>query len=286
MRVLPLTLVVLIPLAANSILNRLAILDGEIGALDFAAIRLASGAAMLALLILWRDGALPRVSAGRITGAASLLIYMLFFSLAYLRLDAGIGALILFGGVQVTMFAGALLAREAIPARRWIGAALAFSGLVYLMWPRGGVDANLAASLSMAFAALGWGIYSLIGRRIGDPLRDTAENFLLAAPFAALAALLLSPGHAMSATGIALACVSGAITSALGYVLWYWLLARIASSVAAVVQLSVPILIGVAGIVFLSEPITATFAIAAALVLGGVAVAVFGGQRTKGSSGS
>ncbi len=277
MRLLLLTSLVMVAFAANSVLNRAALAGGEIGPLDFAVIRVASGALALALLVLWRDRRLSLLGPHRVAGVLSLSLYMLAFSVAYVALDAGVGALILFGGVQVTMFAGAVLAREAMPARRWLGAAVAFAGLVWLLWPgRGAAGSPLHGGL-MVMAALGWGIYSLAGRHSGEPLRATAANFVLAAPLCGFV-LLVAPMRldALPATpfGIGLAVVSGVVTSAMGYALWYSVLPRLAASIAAVAQLTVPVIALAGGVAFLGESVTAKLVAASVLVLGGVALSV------------
>jgi drug/metabolite transporter (DMT)-like permease len=192
MRLAALTALVMTAFAANSILNRMAVGPGLIGATDFALVRALAGAAMLGLLVLARHRALPLSSRRRIPGALGLALYLVGFSTAYIAIDAGIGALILFGGVQLTMFAGAVLSGEAMAPRRWIGAALAMAGLAWLVWPAGAVVLPLPPVLAMLGAALGWGIYSLVGRRATDPLAETAANFVLAAP---LCAAVLWPGR-------------------------------------------------------------------------------------------
>src|SRR5690606_25197566 len=169
--------------AANSVLNRMGVGQGHIGAVDFAVVRLLAGAAMLGLLIsvrhLRRAGTLsPGAPRRRVVGAMSLLVYLFGFSLAYGALDAGVGALILFGMVQITMFAGALILGEAVMPRRWLGAGLAFAGLMWLLAPGAGTAVSAPHAAMMAAAGLGWGVYSLSARGAADPLGATAWNFL------------------------------------------------------------------------------------------------------------
>jgi drug/metabolite transporter (DMT)-like permease len=242
---------------------------------------------MLVALVLVQRRALPLLSRRRIPGALGLAVYLLGFSFAYLAIDAGIGALILFGGVQLTMFAGAVLAGEAMPSRRWIGAGLAMAGLAWLVWPTGAVALPPLATVAMLAAALGWGVYSLVGRRATDPLAETAANFILAAPLCALA-LLAVPGVGPSATaqGVALAILSGAVTSGLGYALWYAVLPRLEASVSGLVQLSVPVIAMAGGVLLLNEAVTPRMAGAALVTLGGIAYGLGAFQRTRGSSGS
>jgi drug/metabolite transporter (DMT)-like permease len=193
-RLVALTALVMTAFAANSILNRMAVGPGLIGATDFALIRAVAGAVTLGGLVVLRRSALPLRSMRRVPGALGLSVYLVGFSVAYLAIDAGVGALILFGGVQVTMFAGAVLAGEAMAARRWIGSGLALAGLAWLVWPVGEVALPVLATLAMLAAALGWGVYSLVGRKATDPLAETAANFVLAAPLCALCAVCMAGG--------------------------------------------------------------------------------------------
>ena len=268
MRLFLLTALTMVAFAANSVLNRWAVGPGHIGAVEFAMIRLVSGAAMLAMLVLWQRGGLAWPgSRGRLAGVLGLSAYLIGFSLAYRGLDAGTGALVLFGTVQVTMFAGALVSGEAVPGRRWAGAALALAGLGLMAAP--GVVAFGPPAL-MAVAGLGWGIYSLAGRGATDPLAATAWNFLLSVPLVVplgLAGGVVYP----DATGVALAVVSGAMTSGLGYALWYAILPRLEAVRAAVAQLTVPVIAALGGAVLLAELPGLRFWLAAVLVLGGVA---------------
>lgn len=270
MRLLALTALVMVAFAANSVLNRMAVGAGQIDAASFAAIRLAAGAAMLALLLVWRDGRLSL--SGSVAGVAGLLVYLFGFSLAYGRLDAGTGALLLFGTVQVVMFAGALRSGEALPPRRMIGAALSLAGLAVLLAPQGA--GGLAAYAAMVGAGIGWGVYSLAGRGARDALAATAGNFVLSLPVGLAVALLIgaAPAEAM-AGGVALAVLSGAVTSGMGYALWYRILPQLGAGRAAVAQLTVPLIAAAGGAALIGEGVGLAFALAAVLVLGGVAIA-------------
>ena len=182
MRLFLLTAVTMTAFAANSVLNRMALAEGGIDAVSFGTIRLAAGALTLALLCWLMRGGLRLGGPARVTGVLSLLLYIYGFSLAYDVLDAGLGALILFGVVQITMFAGGILAREPMPPLRWAGAGLAFAGLAWLLWPGAGVPVSPPHGALMAAAGVGWGLYSLAGRRGGDALQATAANFIIAVP--------------------------------------------------------------------------------------------------------
>jgi len=266
--------VTMVAFAANSLLNRLALAEGTTGPASFAAIRLAAGAAVLCALVLAGRGGTGRLRSELRPGhAASLAVYMLGFSFAYVTLDAGLGALILFGAVQITMFAGGMVAGDAIPPRRLSGAGLAMAGLVGLLWPAGASAPPLAGAILMTLAGIGWGIFSLKGRGGRDPLGAMAGSFLLALP-AGLVALAAVGGDGLDTRGALLAVISGAVTSGLGYALWYRVLPQLASSAAAVLQLSVPVLAMAGGAVFLGEVVGVRATVAAVVVLGGVALAV------------
>ena len=270
MRLFLLTALTMLAFAANSVLNRWAVGPGHIGAAEFAMIRLISGAVMLGALVLWRRGgwAWPGWR-GRVAGVLGLSAYLIGFSLAYRGLDAGTGALVLFGTVQVTMFLGAVVSREVVPVRRWAGAGLALSGLALIAVP--GAAHGVPLGL-MAVAGVGWGLYSLAGRGAADPLAATAWNFLLSVPLVVPLGLLAGVAPP-DATGIALAVVSGAVTSGLGYALWYAVLPRLGAARAAVAQLTVPVIAALGGALLLRELPGPRFWIAAVLVLGGVALA-------------
>lgn len=286
MRLFLLALLTMMAFAANSVLNRMAVGAGLIDPLGFAVLRLLAGALMLALLLglrrVLRGGAVWPGAEGRLAGVFGLLLYLFGFSFAYLGLDAGTGALILFGMVQITMFGGALLSRERVPGRRWLGAGLAFAGLVTLLAP-GGAGGLLVPAAAMALAGFGWGIYSLAGRGARDPLAATAANFVLALPVG-LPLLLVPTGAvtvALTPLGFWLAVVSGAVTSGLGYALWYALVPQLGAARAAVAQLTVPVIAAAAGLVLLGEGLGLRFVLAAGLVLGGVALASLNGQSRR-----
>lgn len=268
MRVFLLTLLVMTAFAANSVLNRAAVGGGHIGSLDFAALRLVTGALVLATVAGITSGR-RWLGAFRTVNIGALALYMLAFSLAYRGLPAGAGALILFGTVQITMFGGAVADGEAIPWQRWVGAALALVGLGWMFLP--GTDGlPLDAAVAMAAAGVGWGIYSLRGRAGGPPIDTTAASFLGAAPLAVLA-WMLAPDASVDGTGVALAILSGAVTSGLGYALWYTILPALGATRAALWQLTVPVIAVAGGILLLGEVVTARLVLSCALVVGGVA---------------
>jgi len=270
LRTLALTAAAMLAFAANSLLCRLALHDDGIDPASFGSLRLAAGAAMLGLVLQLRSGERSRAPADW-PAATMLFAYVALFSFAYLSLPAGTGALILFGAVQLTMFGVGLRAGETFRADAWCGLALAIAGLVYLVSP--GVAAPPPAGAAMmAGAGVAWGVYSLRGRGVADPLAATSANFLRAAPLAWLLNLLFAAGVHADARGVALAVASGALTSGLGYVIWYAALNGLSAMRAATVQLSVPPIAAIGGVLFLSEALTPRLLAASAAILGGVAL--------------
>ena len=273
-RILLFTLLAMIAFAGNSLLCRLALKAGEIDAASFTALRLVSGALILALLVFLRHRRLPRE--GGWLSAFALFAYAAAFSFAYLSLMAGTGALLLFGAVQTLMIGYGLHKGERFHARQWLGLGLAAAGLVGLLLP--GISAPpLAGSLLMIVAGIAWGVYSLRGRGAGDPTLVTAGNFLRAVPFALVTSLVatVAMGQATaSPAGVVYALASGAIASGLGYALWYAVLPALKASSAATVQLSVPVLAALGGVVFLGEAVSLRLALASVAVLGGIALVI------------
>jgi drug/metabolite transporter (DMT)-like permease len=270
MRALALTVAAMLAFAANSLLCRMALQQGGIDAASFGSIRLVSGALTLAVVMRLRSRSGPAARADWLA-AAMLFAYVAFFSFAYLSLSAGTGALILFGAVQLTMLGAGLRAGEMFGPVAWSGFVLAVAGLIYLVSPGVTSPPPLGAAL-MAVAGVAWGVYSLRGRGVADPLAATARNFARAAPMAlVLSALLAGSAHA-DAGGIALAVASGALTSGIGYVIWYAALPWLSAMRAATVQLSVPLIAAFGGVIFLSEAITPRLAAASVAILGGIAI--------------
>ncbi len=282
-----LVLIVLIAFAANSVLGRMAIGGGYMDALGFGLLRLASGASML-LALCWRQiqpggsgsQSIPPVKwSEALSGGAALTLYMIGFCLAYQGLDAGLGALVLFGVVQISMFGWGALRGNRIGAGQILGASMAFLGLAYVVWPSGPVQVPLGASLLMAASGFGWAAYTLLGRGAREPLRASAMNFLVATimmfPFVLLT---LSELH-VSGTGVVLAVLSGAVTSGLGYALWYRVLPQLQSATAATIQLSVPVIAIIGGAVILAEPVGLRLMLGTVAVLGGIALVIWSAPK-------
>ena len=281
MRTLLLTAVAMVAFAANSVLCRQALGFGLIDAASFTTVRMISGAMMLALIVLLRRQ--PRKpGTANWKSAAMLFTYMAFFSFAYITLNAGTGALILFGAVQLTMFVYALRGGEDFPLLSWVGLALAVFGLVYLVSP-GVTSPDPVGAILMAISGVAWGIYSLIGRGAADPLEATARNFVYSVPLVLIVSLIFLDQMNFSTHGFVLAVASGAITSGCGYVIWYAVLPSLTAARAATVQLSVPAIAALGGVILLSEAITPRLVLASVATLGGVAM-VLAQRRAKTSS--
>lgn len=270
-RTIVLTAFAMLPLAANSWFCRAALRDTAIDAASFTSIRLVSGALMLWLLVKLSRNA--RAGAGNWPSAIALFGYATLFSFAYLSLTAATGALLLFGAVQVTMIGLGLWRGERLDGMQALGVTLAFGGLVGLLLP--GLSAPpLAGALLMIGAGVSWGIYSVRGKGAGDPTRVTAGNFIRAVPIAAGLSLVLLNEASLDSAGFWYAVASGSLTSALGYVLWYTVVPMITSTSAATVQLSVPVIVAIGGVVLLAEPITLRLVLASAAVLGGIGLVI------------
>lgn len=274
----------LIAFAGNSLLCRMALLPGSDGssAIDpklFTSLRLLSGALVLAPVLLRRQG--EKTSSARPTSAAffSLFIYAITFSESYVTVPAGIGALILFGVVQIQMIGVALFRGERLRPLQVLGFVLAIAGMLVLCLPSGAdgaADVDGKGALLMVVAGIGWGAYTLLGRGAKDPVRVTAINFAYAAPGALVLGLIAVMGSTPLPTlrGVVLSIVCGAITSGLGYALWYTALRGHTRTSAAAVQLLVPIFASVGGFLLLGEEPTLRLAVSTVLVLGGVAAAI------------
>jgi len=276
LRIALFTLVAMIAFAGNSLLCRVALKQGQIDGASFTALRLGAGAIVLCLIVLWRSH--PRHLAGSWTSALALFAYAAAFSFAYLSLTAGTGALLLFGAVQTLMIGYGLWSGERFSFRQWSGLLLACGGLVGLMLP--GLSAPpLTGSLLMLAAGVAWGVYSLRGRGAGDPTCVTAGNFLRAVPFALLLSFALSHEAHLTSAGIAYALVSGAIASGLGYALWYSVLPFLKASNAATVQLSVPVIAALGGVLLLGETLTLRLILTSVAIIGGIALVVLRRKR-------
>jgi drug/metabolite transporter (DMT)-like permease len=274
-RLILITTLAMLAFAANSLLCRVALRDTTIDAASFTAVRLASGALVLALLVRAR-GSRP-TEAGSWAAAACLFGYAAFFSFAYRQLSAATGAILLFGAVQTAMLSWGLATGERLRRLQIVGLLLAVGGLVYMLLPGLAAPPLLGAAFMIA-AGVSWAGYSLLGRGTKDPTKATAGNFLRAVPFAAVLFLAHQAGQQGSTsvdhTGALYAVISGAVTSGLGYVLWYAALPALTATSAAVIQLSVPAIAALGGVVLLAEPLSSRLAIASVTIMGGIALTI------------
>ena len=270
-RIISLTSLAMIAFAGNSLLCRQALQHTNIDPASFTAIRLISGALMLWLVVRVKQDA--PVGNGNWLSAIALFAYAAGFSFAYVSLPAASGALLLFGAVQATMIGHGIWAGERLLGWQMVGVLMAFGGLVGLLLP--GLSAPpLFGSLLMLGAGVAWGIYSLRGKGAGDPTRVTAGNFLRTVPIAVSLSLLMFNDVSVDTAGVLLAVSSGALASGLGYAIWYAALPALKNTSAATVQLSVPVIAALGGIVFLGEPLTLRLILASIAILGGIALVI------------
>jgi len=267
-----LTALTMVAFASNSILCRLALGEQAIDAASFTALRLLSGAAMLAVILAYRNDqfSLKKVN---LVSASMLYIYAACFSFSYIKLSVATGALLLFGAVQLTMTGFAIAKGERPGLHSWLGILTAFAGLIYLLLP--GVSAPpLFSAMLMIIAGIAWGIYTLRGKGAEQPIVTTGWNFIGTIPLAILTVLLSEADIRLTSEGIILSVVSGALASSLGYAIWYSVLPRIKPINAATLQLSVPIIAAFGGLVLVGEAVSLRLLIASLLVLGGIYVTI------------
>jgi drug/metabolite transporter (DMT)-like permease len=279
-RTASLTLLALIAFASNSLLTRLALGTHQIDAATFTAIRLAAGAIVLTLIVRAQAGSWTPLRGRDLRGPLALFAYAAPFSFAYLRIGAAVGALVLFGVVQLTMIGYALFSGERPAALTWTGIALACFGLAFLTVPSV-AQPDPIGLLLMTVAGVAWGVYSLVGRKASAPLAANARGFLWSTPLAIALVLLLRTSAHPSGRGIALALVSGALTSGLGYAIWYRALRHLSVTQAAVAQLTVPVIAALAAVPLLNERLTTRLIIAGAAVLPGVGLVLLARARKR-----
>lgn len=270
-----LTVLALFSFAGNSVLCRMALTDEVIDAASFTSIRLFSGIVFLLFLVVIKTKEKMTIATGSWLSSLLLFLYAIAFSYAYLTLDTGTGALILFGAVQATMIMSGLLKGRQFLVIEWVGLLLALLGLVALLMP-GAAAPSLTGFVLMAGSGIAWAFYTLAGKNSKNPLIDTANNFLRTLPFIAMTMLLTFSEIQISNKGILLAIASGAVMSGLGYAIWYSVLPSLTLTQAAILQLTVPIIAAVGGVLFSNEVITIKLISSSILVLGGVLVVTVG----------
>ncbi|WP_340675299.1 DMT family transporter [Paraperlucidibaca sp.] len=274
------TVFALLAFAGNSILCRMALGEGAIDPASFTIIRLFSGIIVLMVAVFCIRKKSESSAVGSWRGAAMLFIYAVTFSYGYVSLDTGTGALILFGSVQITMAIMNIISGGRPSLYEWLGMIVAFSGLAYLVLP-GLTTPSIMGFALMAFSGAAWSGYTLIGKGSVDPLRDTAYNFLRTSPLILFFIYFTFESYDVSSNGFLLAVVSGAVTSGMGYLLWYIAIGGLSITKAAAVQLFVPIIAAFGGLVFSNEIITMHLIEASVLILGGVLAVILGSSRSK-----
>ncbi|MDP6466252.1 MAG: DMT family transporter [Pirellulaceae bacterium] len=264
----------LLAFAANSLLCRMALGGQLIDPVSFTTLRLVSGAlALIPISRLVAESKAPQKMKGSWSSGFALFAYAAAFSLAYVSLSTGMGALILFGSVQVTMIGAAIRSGEKLGVAQWVGLAVAMGGLVFLVLP--GISApDPIGALLMCISGIAWGVYSIRGKGVSTPVVMTATNFARSAPMAIIVSAVAFSSVQLQPMGVLLALTSGVVTSGVGYILWYKTLRRLTTTQASVVQLMVPVLAAFGGITFLSEKVTVRLIAASTLILGGVALAI------------
>ncbi|MEO0545585.1 MAG: DMT family transporter [Pseudomonadota bacterium] len=278
MRLFLLTSLTMIAFAGNSVLGRLALADGSMDAASYSFLRVVSAVVLLLALVKLRYPARFSNIKRESNWAAALALfgYVAGFSYAYQALDTGMGALILFSCVQAMMIGWGLYKGDRPGVLEWLGIAMAFGAFVFLMSP-GLTAPPLVASVIMGLAGVAWGVYSLLGKRATNPLLATTGNFTRVVPMVialSLISVLVVDTFTVTPFGVTMAVLSGAVTSALGYALWYQVLPLLTATRAAIVQLTVPVLATFGGIVFAGEGLTLRFALCSAFILLGIALSV------------
>ncbi|TKF31601.1 DMT family transporter [Vibrio kanaloae] len=303
MQTVIITFITLVAFAANSVLCRWALVDQTIDPLSFSIVRMLSGAlTLLILLTLASNAKRKQVKASDsntsiytkvrtqfdLTAILTLLVYMFGFSFAYLTLGAGLGALVLFVAVQFTMIAAHLLAGNRMSSLEWVGCLLSVAGLIYLLMPTESTgSSDLISIILMALAGVGWGIYTLAGKKSTNALQSTTANFgfgsLVILALLSLLAFIPSVTEQISITkqGLIYAVLSGAVASGVGYSLWYYVVKKLNIVVASIAQLSVPVIATLGGVLVLSEPVTMQFVISSTVILLGISLVLVAPKLKK-----
>lgn len=284
LKILLATSFALLAFAGNSVFCRLALSDEAIDAASFTVIRLLSGILVLVIILLLAKFIQQRQSSTVLGGNQAkgswlagflLFLYAVTFSYAYISLDTGIGALILFGAVQITMILISIFSGNRLHYLEWTGVVIAFSGFVYLVMPSLSTP-SMTGFILMTISGVAWGLYTVRGRECTDPISDTAYNFMRTLPFIAILLLVTIQNANLSQAGIMLAVMSGAIASGVGYSVWYFAIRGLSVTQAAAVQLLVPIIAAIGGVLFANEVVSQRLVIASFMVLGGIMLLVLG----------
>ena len=272
-KTLLLTTLALIAFAANSVLCRLALGKDLIDAGTFTAVRLLSGVLVLTLLVYLQHKPSENTLNGNWTSSVMLFVYAAAFSYAYISLDTGTGALILFGAVQITMILWTIVSGKRLQLLEWVGLGLALAGFIYLMLPSANTPSLFGFAL-MVVSGVAWGIYTIQGQHSNSPMRDTANNFIRTIPFVIILFLVSLPTGDYRYEGVLYAVLSGSLASGVGYTMWYMVLRDLQTMQAAVLQLLVPVIAALGGVIFVSEPLTQRLIFSALMILGGILMVI------------
>ncbi|MEZ8818673.1 MULTISPECIES: DMT family transporter [unclassified Vibrio] len=301
MQTLMITFITLVAFAANSVLCRWALMDQTIDPLSFSIVRILSGALTLLILLALSSQSKAKSelasntslytklkSQFQLTSILSLLVYMFGFSFAYLELGAGLGALVLFVAVQFTMIAAHLFSGNRMSLIEWGGCLLSVAGLVYLLMPTESTQApDLVSIILMSLAGIGWGIYTLAGKKSSNALQSTTANFGFSSLviLVALSLLVLIPNAltqvSITEQGLIYAVISGSVASGIGYSLWYYVVKKLNTVVASIAQLSVPVIATLGGVLLLSEPVTMQFIVSSTVILLGISLVLVAPKLKK-----
>lgn len=280
MKIILSTILALIAFASNSVLCRLALGAESIDAASFTSIRLLSGIVVLMIILFMTQPKTVSLNKGSWNASFFLFLYAITFSYAYITLDTGTGALILFGSVQISMMLISFISGHRFHYIEWVGLFVAFFGFVYLVFPDL-TTPSFTGFILMSIAGIAWGIYTLIGRGSRDPLGDTGCNFLRTLPFILILIAISYPHSVLSSNGIILAVLSGGIASGIGYTVWYIALTGLTTIKAAVLQLTVPVIAAAGGIVFAGEVMSLRLFLSSLMILGGILLVILGKQFVR-----
>lgn len=275
MKIVLLTALALSAFAANSVLCRLALREGVIDATGFTTIRLFAGVLTLLIILKLNKESVYPPTKGSWTASIMLFLYAITFSFAYVTLDTGTGALILFGSVQTTMILLSVIRGTRLHLSEWLGLLVAFGGFIYLILPGLSTPSVMGFAL-MSISGAAWGVYTLKGRGSKNPLLDTAHNFLRTVPLILILFLVTIKTAHYSLEGILFAVLSGSLASGIGYTIWYMALRGLSATQAAVIQLSVPVIAAFGGVLFVSEVITFRLGVSTMIILGGIMMVILG----------
>lgn len=261
--------------STSSILCRLALVEESIDAYSFTFFRLLFGALVLLSILYIKEKSLSIDFKNNWLSAFMLFLYALCFSFSYVNLDAGLGALILFAVVQLTIIVSAFFYKEALSIQKLLGIAIAFMGLIFLLYPNDTFQVSLFHIFLMIISGIAWGLYTILGKKSSNALTHTADNFLKSLLFIMPCYFILSDNSFITLNGLILAFLSGGITSALGYSLWYYIVPQIQITTSGVLQLIVPVIAIFLGIIFLQEVLTVTLAISTLVILVGITICIY-----------